>query len=173
MALLGAVAWLARAPDWEPGITALGLLGSLLAQEYPRLQKHRDRDRALYLQFKEQFPSGGRAASFLRDHDIGGSFSTDTLDELDGFLHRWTDAEHEFIDRRLEEARKILLIVGNEFRRKLSTAITLDRYGRYSIGLHDMEMRPEMLRLQTDLNRLASRVFRAHQNFVRVGARLE
>ena len=33
IALLLAVAWLARSPDWEPAITALGLLGTLIFQE--------------------------------------------------------------------------------------------------------------------------------------------
>ena len=33
IALLGAVAWLVQAPDWEPGITAATLLAGLIAEE--------------------------------------------------------------------------------------------------------------------------------------------
>lgn len=173
VALLISVVWLSRNPDWEPAVTALGLFAALLAQEYPRLKKNQDRDRELFLKFKSQFPSNGKTAKFLRNHDIGGSFSTDVLDELDRFLEEWTNAEHEFIDQQLEIARKALVIVGREFSRNISSAVCLDRNDRYSIGLHDMELRTEMLALKNRLNNEATRVFRAHQSLMRAGSRIE
>lgn len=173
VALLGSVAWLSKSPDWEPLVTSIGLFGALLAQEYPLLKGNRERDRALFLLFKQQFPSNGKTARFLKDHDIGGAFSTDALNDLDRFLGEWTNAEHEFIDGKLETARKALLIVGRQFNRKLSNAVSMDHNGRYSIGLHDMEMRPEMLLLQKELNDEATRVFRAHQGLMRAGSRIE
>lgn len=97
----------------------------------------------------------------------------DSLEELDRFLAQWNNAECQFLDKRLEQARKVLLIVGKEFSLRLSNSISPDSRGRYSIGLHDMEMRPEMLELQRELNKLATRVYRAHQGLMQVGARLE
>jgi len=162
-----------RNPDWEPAVTSLGLLAALLGQEYPRLKSNRERDKALFLKFKAEFPTNGRCARFLREHDIGAPFHTDTTNELDSFLETWDNAEHEFIDRRLETARKVLLITGRNFRRKLSTAITMDHRGWFSIGMDDMEMRPEMFKKRDELNRLSSVVYKSHQDLMRAGKYVE
>lgn len=171
--LLGAVAWLARSPDWEPAVTSLAFLAALLGQEYPRLKSNRDRDRTLFLKFKADFPTNGRTARFLRDHDIGAPFSSTSNDELDSFLDKWNNAEHEFIDRRLETARKVLLITGRKFRNKLSLETSMDRPGWFTIGMDDMEMRPEMFAKRNELNRLSSTVFKAHQDLMRAGKFIE
>jgi hypothetical protein len=168
-ALLGAVAWLARVPDWEPAITSLGLLAALLGQEYPLLRKHREHDATLLKKFSADFPSQGRTALFLRDHDLGGPFRTDATDDLDRFLHTWDNAEHEFVSQKLEIARKALMICGTEFRKRLSKEISMTNAGFFSIGMDDLEMRPEMFRKRDELNRLASRVYRAHQSLIRAG----
>ena len=173
LALLASVAWLARSPDWEPSVTSLGLLVALLSQEYPRLKSNRERDRALFLRFKAEFPTNGMSARFLREHDLGAPFSTKANDELDAFLEKWDNAEHEFIDRRLDTARKVLLINGNKFRRKLSLEIAMDRQGWFSIGMDDMEMRPEMFAKRDELNRLSSAVYKSHQEVMRAGKYVE
>ena len=173
VALLASVAWLARTPDWEPAVTSLDLLAALLAQEYPRLKSNRDRDKALCLKFKAEFPTNGRSARFLREHDLGGSFSTNSNDELDAFLDKLDNAEYEFIDRRLETARKVLLITGRKFRGRLSTEITMNHRGWFSIGMDDMEMRPEMFAKRDELNRLSSTVYKAHQDVMRAGKYVE
>lgn len=172
-ALLVSVAWLARSPDWEPGVTSLVFLIALLGQEYPRLKFNQERDRALFLRFKAEFPTSGRSARFLEDHDIGAPFSANTNDELDAFLANWDNTEHEFIDQRLETARKVLLINGNKFRQKLSTEIAVNRQGLFSIGMDDMEMRPEMFAKREELNRLASVVYKSHQEVMRAGKYVE
>lgn len=173
IALLIAVAWLARNPDWEPAVTVMSLLVGLLAQEYPRLKSNAERDRALFLKLKDQFPSNGKTAKFLQQHDFGASYSPDSTDDLDRFLSEWSNAEHEFINRNIEQARKVLLLIGHEFRQKLSIAVEMNRRGWYEIGMHEPETRPEMFQLQSQLNDLASRVYKAHQNIMRAGSRVE
>lgn len=172
-ALLVAVAWLARAPDWEPAVTVIGLLAAILAQEYPRLKKNVDRDRILFLKLKEQFPSNGKTAHFLRSHDIGAPFPSDSTEDLDQFLSEWCNAEHEFLDRGLEQARKTLLIIGREFRHRLALSVEMNHRGWYTIGMQDMEMSGEMFKLQSELNRFSSRVYKAHQNLMRAGKQIE
>ncbi len=171
--LLVAVAWLAKSPDWEPAVTSLGFLATLLGQEYPRLRSNRERDKALFRSFKTEFPTNGISARFLRDHDLGASFSNDASNQLDAFLERWDNAEHEFIDRKLETARKVLLIVGRNFRNRLATEVTIDRSGRYSIGMNDMAMRPEMFTKRNQLNRLSKSVYKSHQDVMRAGKYVE
>ncbi len=176
LALLGAVAWSgAKWPDWEPAVTSLALLATLIGQEVSRSRKDRSqaRDRALFLRFKDEFPSTGKTTRFLKEFDIGNSFPADSLDDLDRFLTQWSNAECQFLDSRMESERKVLLVVGKEFNLRLSNSISPDARGRYSIKLHDMELRPDMLKLQGELNDLATRVYRAHQNLMRAGARLE
>ena len=173
IALLGTVAWLARTPDWEPAVTSLGLLAALLGQEYPRLKSNRERDKALFLKFKAEFPTNGRTARFLREHDIGAPYHPDSNHDLDAFLEKWDNAEHEFVDRRLDAARKVLLITGRKFRQRLSTEVTMNHRGWFSIGMDDMEMRPEMFAKRDELNKMSSAVFKSHQHLMRAGKHVE
>jgi len=173
LALLAAVAWLSKQPDWEPFITTLGLFVTLLGQELPRTKQNRIRDKALFEQFKSTFPSNGRSAKFLRDHDIGGSFHPEVLNELDAFLFGWDNSEHEFIDSDLEAARKVLHINGRDFRGELSIEVSMSHAGMLTMGMHDFELRKEMLDKRDELNRLASRVYKAHQNLMKLGKHFE
>lgn len=135
--------------------------------------QNRLRDKALFEKFKSTFPSNGRSAIFLRDHDIGGSFHPDVLNELDAFLYGWDNSEHEFIDRGLEAARNILLINGRDFRNELSTEVSMNYGGMLTMGMHDFELRKDMLTKRDELNRLASRVYKAHQNLMKLGKHIE
>jgi hypothetical protein len=52
---------------------------------------------------------------FLRDHDFGASFKASFHGPLDDFCLKWTDAAHEFLDKRLERTKEELVRVGREF----------------------------------------------------------
>ena len=168
-ALLGAVAWLARAPDWEPLVTSFALLAAFLGQELWPALKPLGNDKKLFECFLSDFPSNGRSARFLDEHDIGGSFRSDDLNELYNFLNTWNDAEHEFHNKKLEAQRKKLWKAANKFCSELSLKVYAGREGFLTMDLKDFEDRPEALATRDNLNNLATQVFREHQEFVRIG----
>ena len=49
----------------------------------------------------------------------------------------------------------------------------MDRQGWFSIGMDDMEMRPEMFAKRDELNRLSSAVYKSHQEVMRAGKYVE
>jgi hypothetical protein len=65
-------------------------------------------DRAVYKKLQESLPWNG-SVLFLRQHDFGGSFSWDKLDDLDTFCAECLNPHFEFIDTELERIRKDLL----------------------------------------------------------------
>ena len=131
-----------------------------------------DHDRALFYKFINDFPSQGRSAIFLREHDIGGSFRSSDLTDIYNFLRVWNDAEHEFNNVELEKKRKALRDALHVFTRELGEhAFTTHIEGRLSIGTRDFETRREMLDLQERLNDLATKAYEAHQDLIREGRR--
>lgn len=177
LALLGAVVWLARAPDWEPAVTSIALLATLVGLEVRGrglLARKPTVDSKLFDEFLREFPSNGKSARFLLDQDIGAPFHQSALREMDRFVDHWNDAEHEFHNKELETKRIALYKHCRDFRVRLSVNIGL--VGRsaefYSLGIDDFEMRPEKLSLQQSLNDEASDVYRAHQELVRAGRRI-
>jgi hypothetical protein len=114
-------------------------------------------NRALFAQFLQEFPSSGRSAYFLRNHDIGDSFEKQELGEIDHFLMYWNDALHEFFDQELELQRQVLHEKLRRFKSELARHVLPIGLGdRYSIGMDDAEMRPHMFEIQENLNALAT-----------------
>jgi len=171
LALLFAVAWLARSPDWEPVVTSLVLLATLIGQEIAASRRSVvDRhDESLFDLFLRDFPSNGSSARFLSEHDIGASFPRENLEQLSNFTLRWGNAEHEFHDKELEKSRKKLFDLAKEFQSDLSVSIFPIEGGWFSMDLQDFERRPEKLAKRDALNEQASKVYEAHQKFVRLG----
>lgn len=169
LALLGTTAWLARAPDWEPLVTFIGLLAALVGQEIWPVLKNEDNDKILFEKFLAEFPSIGDSARFLQDQDIGAPFLSDALKELDAFVRNWGNAEHEFRNEKLETQRKKLFDLAETFRNELSVSVYPGGGGFLTMDIKDLEDRPEKLKRRDHLNEMATRVFREHQELIRLG----
>ena len=173
VALLVSVAWLSRAPDWEPVVSSLVLLATLIGQEIASIRRSSvdSHDRALFDRFLEEFPSNGSSARFLNEQDIGSSFPRDDLDQLTQFTRDWGNAEHEFHDGELEKVRKKFLEAAKIFRSELSLNIFPIDGGWFSMDLQDFEDRPEKINKRDEFNKQATEVYEAHQELVRLGTR--
>lgn len=178
LGLLASVAWLARHPDWEPAVTSIGLFASLIALEVSDKKKNskellNETDRKLFEQFCKEFPSDGKSARFLSEHDLGVSWHDQQLYEIDNFLRKWTTAEYEFQNEKLEEYRKDFYRLLNDFRCELALhSFPTHREDRYSLGLEDLELRQEMLDLRDRLNEMGTFAYQAHQDLVKMGRKL-
>ena len=172
-ALLGSVAWFSRSPDWEPAITSLVLLSTLIGQDLaqntnPTVDKH---DQELFKKFIQDFPSNGHSASFLKDHDMANSFPKEDLNELNNFTSQWNNAEYEFHNKILESKRKNLYLLSKRFLDDLSVHIFSNGAGFFSMELKDFEDRPDILEKRVNLNKDATEIYEAHQEFIRLGSK--
>lgn len=168
------IAWFVNKPDWEPGVVVISSLLVWLGMETLPGRKLCTRDGELFQKFLEQFPSNGPSAQFLSDHDIGVNFHSDVLIQLDDFLRVWWNADHEFRSKKLEKKRKLLYEKANKFRRELSLNIGPAHIPPFlTMGMDDYERRSEVMELREKLNRMATDVFSAHQDLVRLGYKLK
>ena len=169
-ATLAATAWLARAPSFSALATCLALLAVLLGQEIAANPKKRsEADTLLFQALLKVLPSNGHFLTFLKDQDIGAPFRRSVLDEMYKFLHEWGNAEHEFKKRGLEEQRVKLYEQTDQFSKQLSLAIFPDGDTFYSMEIRDFEDRPEKLNKRDELNDMATNIYKAHQELVRIG----
>jgi hypothetical protein len=104
---------------------------------------------------------------FLRDHDHGDPLSADPINALGRFAERWTDAEHEFVDGKLDRRRQELVSRVDRFLDRLVEHTAPHGNGLLSVGMQDFETRPEMFSLVQEINELATNVFEAHQRLIR------
>jgi hypothetical protein len=169
IALMLTLAWFARDPDWEQGILAVTFFFAWLGMEVFPGRGLTEHDCKLFKAFTEVLPSDGPSLVFLKEHDLGGEFQSSCLDQIDEFLRTWQNAEHEFNNKKLEKQRKALIEVATKFRRELGNKVASAGNGYLSLGLQDLETRPHVLRSQDELNKLATEVYKAHQELIRLG----
>lgn len=173
-ALLGSVAWLTKAPDWEPFVTFIGLLTAFLKFEVSDFRRVSDSDKELFRKFIEDFPPDGVSVRFLHEHDIGNSFESSQLNEMEKFLYYWHDAAHEFHDKETEWLRAKLYNTLNLFKNKLDLNVCgTHRAGWLSMGLEDFETREGILKERDDLNEMASKAYDQYQDLVRAGRKFK
>lgn len=172
IALMLTVAWFARDPGWEQGILTVTFLFAWLGMEVLPGRGLSEHDRKLLNAFTEVLPSDGPSVVFLKEHDIGGEFQSSCLNQLDEFMHCWQNAEHEFNNKKLESQRRVLIDVTAKFRNELAKNVSGIGNGYLSMGLHDFETRPHALRAKDQLNKMATEVYKSHQELIRLGKSL-
>lgn len=130
------------------------------------------RDRALLEKFLAEFPSAGRFCVFLSDHDLGAPFSNKVLIDLDNLVDKWNDAEHEFLNEKIEKQKKKVWEIASKYRPELIRNV-------FSAGAHDLlamnlDVKDDDLRIKREKNRVelneaAIKIFREHQELIRLG----
>jgi hypothetical protein len=171
-ALLAAFAWWGRQGGWEPAATSLSLLGAFLYQESGSYSGARTHDKKLYEKFLKEFPSNGSSLRLLKEHDFGGSFLAENLNDFHEFLETWQNAEQEFNNKKLNSYLRSLIQKSNEFNTEYLQHVFANPGGVRTMDLKDWEDRPEKLLVRGKLNKLSTQVYYAHQEMVRQGRRL-
>lgn len=172
IALLCAVAWFSRAPDWEPLITALGLLAAFIAQEIKSFKNQRPSpDNQLFQEFLEVLPSGGGSIEFISHFNMAGfAFDSKNLNDLRKFSYEWDNAEHEFADLDLEHLRKRLLAKIDEYLNYFALNTWPTSTGFQTVPPEWEIEQPQRFReTVSKLHDLAGTIVELHQDLVRLG----
>jgi hypothetical protein len=168
MAAHRAVAWLARTPSWEPLVTTLGLLATLIGLEVTEPRRRRtEADCQLFQSFLEILPSGG-SITFIRNHPMEGAFALNSLNDLYRFADEWSNPEHEFHDKTLEKKRKELLKHVSQYLSFAARNTFPTDTGLQTVPPEWEIDQPERFdQLVRELHSRADEIFELHQGFVR------
>ena len=116
IALLIGVFWFIFNPDFEPALTSLALLATLIGLIVEeRVSSSHAVDRDLFNRLRQDLPSNGSIAFIGTNNFAGFSFQLSRLADLDTFVYEWDDAEHEFLNKNLEQKRKELMTLVKEY----------------------------------------------------------
>jgi hypothetical protein len=168
LALMVAVAWLARTPSWEPLLATLTCLAILVGQEIAATRNLPvNPDIALFEEFLRLLPSSG-CISFIKDYDFHGPFRLDNLKPLFTFLYSWDKPEREFRDRGLDRKRRELLRAADSFLQLVGhhTSPQTEHINSLSPTLQ-RDQPEEYTRIGNEINSAADKVVKCHINIVR------
>jgi len=145
------------------------LQGSI--NDYKSAEKINEVDNKLYTEFLELMPSNSCAMYMLEQHDFGNSFEREILRPIDQFVCEWDSPEKQFLNKELEEQRKIFWSKCNEFitlLAKTTSPISGGFYSAVSDRFRNNFERPDWLEKEIrELNRVASEVFMEQQKFIK------
>lgn len=109
LALVVGIAWFIKEPSYEPALTSLCLFATLIGLIYEeKVTSTRTVDKSLFEKFKSTLPSDGSIDFIDKNNMAGFSFERSRLNDLSNFFYDWGNAEHEFLNKTLENKRKIL-----------------------------------------------------------------
>ena len=157
------------------GLIFMALIHNILyhMQRKDDIEKINKADKNLFDEFLKVFPSNSNSIYLLKNHDFGGSFSRDYLDDIQKFINEWNHAEKKFITPELDALRKNLWDKCSEFIVLLSQKSTPT--GIAGNGLqcvvpdgYQNTCRPNWIDEDIkSVNKLATEVFNLHQNFIK------
>lgn len=168
-AFIASFIWFIRHPQYDSGVASLTTLGVLIGLFVEQKVHHgKEADRKLFQQFKQVLPSNGNIDFIDKQNMAGFSFDLDRLDHLYDFLHRWNDAEHEFLDKKLEEKRKRLLKLIAEYSHLIGMNTWRTDLGFQAVPSEWEDEQPDRFReVVTNLHDKAGEIVAAHQDLVR------
>jgi len=170
LALLIGVLWFIFKPDFEPALTSLALLATLIGLIVKgRVSSARGVDRELFQQLRQYLPSDGSIAFIDTNNFAGFSFALARLGDLDKFVNLWDDAEHEFLNKKLEQKRKQLMRLVKEY----LSVIALQTFPTHTPGWNsvpeewEIEQPDRFDAVVNKLHTLAGQIVELHQDLFR------
>ncbi|WP_191603426.1 hypothetical protein [Marinomonas algicola] len=168
--------------DYTVGIVLIVLaLAHNLGHKYFSLEKDKfdhavsqelkHSDLKLLEKFLLEFPSDCSSAILLKDHDFGNSFNRDYLKNIDDFTYRWNGAEYKFMNKDIDEKRAVFHSLCKSFLVKIAEYTSPVGASNFSSVVPD-HLRgewdfPDWVKSQiTELNEMATEVYRTHQEFI-------
>jgi len=110
-ALLLTTVWWAKTGALDSRPAFFLALAAYIGADIYSLKKPSDsinHDRTIFKNFLSAFPSNG-SIRFIKNNNFAGfSFNMEALNDIDRFYYEWNDAEHEFLDKKLEIIKKNL-----------------------------------------------------------------
>jgi len=162
--------------DWTAGLMAIAALAGIFAKkslsDASDLGKTNSKhDTKLFEKFLTDLPMQP-TIQLLKDHNFENSFNKDSIQPLFDFVYDWSNADHEFKNRKIERDRKKLLAQAQDLADKIIEHTTPVGDGRllsvFSDSLRAKGERPDHVsRSAKILNERAEVFVRVYEAFVR------
>lgn len=132
-------------------------------------------DRELFDEFLDALPSNGNV-KFIDEYDfLFGDFHRHNISQIKDFLETWNDAEHEFVNKKLEKKRQELFGRLKKFLDVLVVATVPVGNGKKLSVFPDNQPRkndeghylPHLKEDARKTNDAAKGIFKLHQDFIR------
>lgn len=118
LALLLSEAWYINTKGWDAIVSFFVCLAGLIGSEtydYKYKMKNVTFDNELFDEFLKALPTEG-TIRFLNDANMAGfAFYRSNLDDITKFVYNWDNAEHEFINKKIEKKRNTLMGLIKEY----------------------------------------------------------
>jgi len=161
LGLLLAEAWFFWNPsgwefNWGALVTFVAFLAAYVALE-TKCQKDamssNPNDMKLFKELVALLQNKG-TIDFIKNHDFGAAFHAESIEPLRVFHRNWNNVEHEFLDQKLEKARKVFLNSCDTF---------LCKVGEYTfpIGNNHQKVGPHRITSQQDYQRIRNETVEA------------
>jgi len=118
LALMGAEAWFLHGyfnggPEFEPFLATLAAMGLLLSKDplkakFGTAKANHAHDVELFARFQRELPYEP-TIRLLKEQDFGDAVRKTHIEPLYAFADLWDNVEREFLDRKLETARKAVV----------------------------------------------------------------
>ncbi|MDK2593523.1 hypothetical protein [Pseudoalteromonas obscura] len=128
-------------------------------------------DIKLFSKFKEVMPSKG-SISFIDEQNMAGfSWPRDSIKELEKFYYEWNDADHEFLDKELEELRsKLHHLIGDYLGQIATNTFPARDHTRQTVPPEWEDENPNLFfEVVNKLHETAGSIVGIHQELVRKG----
>lgn len=124
------------------------------------------KDRALFDLLMEQLPPSCAAVRLLKEQDMGAPFKFAIMTPLNHAREDWHQIDRKFLNKKIENRKNNFLSKLEEFLHKFSERSAGMGNGFISIGIRDLEDRPEMIKYHQELNQLGTESYELYCEFV-------
>jgi hypothetical protein len=116
--------YFAGQPEFEPAIAFIAAAGALVLKDAVKARftpenKSVAHDRALFEELLLDLPHEP-TIRFLREHNFGDAFHTNSIYQLAQFLYKSEDVTREMLDKSLETHRKALITLGTALAQRIT-----------------------------------------------------
>lgn len=143
--------------------------GEFIPVKEEKKHSYNPEDKVLYQKIKEKFQSADLKA-YLTEYDLGNDFRDQVFYPLNEIVQYSDDPDYEFVDYEIEEYKKKLFLAINNFLnyKAINTFATkLGTQAIYTWKNNDYDYE-EKLRINMKFNNLATAVWNAYKEFIRV-----
>jgi hypothetical protein len=129
------------------------------------------KDVELFEEFVKLFAEGDKIR-FFKEHDFLASFHAEDIQPLLRFVESWNNATHEFVDGKIERARKKLYRTGRVLGTSIARGTVHHGDNLISVKPRGLPMGPTpawVIRDAESINALKLPFVKAHEKFIKIG----
>ncbi|WP_300671538.1 hypothetical protein [Desulfoluna sp.] len=180
--MIATVAWFLWNPvgwvfEWEPIVAFIMSLAGFVTTEYQDYKSKKgdarnSKDKELFERFCNLLPSN-EVMEFIRYHDFLTEFKREKIQPLSDFSYEWDNAEHKFLNKKIEKCRENFLSAVHEFKEHIAEYTCPNNNGLQAVRVdsqkHDSVQEKRFRTEASIINKSANKLYDLHQQLISLG----